>query len=239
MATTEPSCRDKTYKKLKLLFRDLQTTLDPRLEATSLSEFGIDCTKVNLYHETEEGGAYFLPMSAARVRRFDLLPDFNVEWDPWCPRFRMPNAYWLNHWLIDQLIHSKGESRWSALDTTRWRFSGYKQEPLPNSKHGIADRAFCSEFTSYEKILHEYFCPGYNTDPCVQMDWMLRQRFETPNLPHRICFSLHEIENVSGLLRSEMMTVVGMMIAKMRRKQFKKAEVTPVRHHSCVHPNFS
>lgn len=124
MATIEPFRRNKTYEKLKQIFKDLRTTLDPRLEGVSLSEFGIDCSQVDLYHEIEEGGAYFLPLSAARVDRLDLRPDFNVNWDTLCPRFRIPNAMWLQHALLDQLLHSKDESEWSALDTTKWKISG-------------------------------------------------------------------------------------------------------------------
>lgn len=122
MATYDCLRRNKTYEKLKQMFKTLRKTLDPRLQTTTLSELGIDCTPVDLYRETEEGGTYFLPMSAARVDHLGL-PEFSVNWDTLCPRFCIPNAMWLHYALLNHVTGLPDGSECSALRRTKWKVS--------------------------------------------------------------------------------------------------------------------
>lgn len=123
MATIEPSRRNKIYEKLKQTFKTLRATLNPYLDEVTLSELGIDCTYVNLYQETEQGGTYFLPMPAARAAHLDL-PDFDLKRDELSAPWSIPNAMWLDHALLQHVTGLKDGSECSALEMTKWKFSG-------------------------------------------------------------------------------------------------------------------
>lgn len=121
------------------------------------------------------------------------------------------------------------------LEGPNGKFPG-RNNSLTNSEHAMVNQTSRREFTTYEKVLNECVHPNPNPHPCQQVEWRLQDRFEIDKLPHRICFALHEIQNPIDLLRSEMMTVTGVIIARMRRKQFRTTEVAPVRPPSTYIP---
>lgn len=53
--------------------------------------------------------------------------------------------------------------------------------------------------------------------------------FVVDGYPQRPCVSIHEITNFTGLLRSEMMLVIGMMLGRMERQDSFEQDVSPVR----------
>jgi len=71
-------------------------------------------------------------------------------------------------------------------------------------------------------------CSGHK-DPTRQSSWRLLEVFTTTNsLPHRSCIACHEIMDVTGIVRSEIMILTGLMIARMRSKTHLDHEVFPV-----------
>jgi hypothetical protein len=67
------------------------------------------------------------------------------------------------------------------------------------------------------------------TDPTTQFEWHRGETFEAEGYPHRTCISAHAIPNASGLLRSEMMIITGMMLGRMESEDHQQQEVFPVR----------
>lgn len=65
-------------------------------------------------------------------------------------------------------------------------------------------------------------------DPRHQRDWRMDDLFVAEGLPHRSCISLAEVQDVQGLVRSEMMTVTGMMVSAMREDQTDEITAMPV-----------
>ncbi len=81
------------------------------------------------------------------------------------------------------------------------------------------------------KQVEKLLCENGNrheTDPTRQYDWNAFGVHETEHLPHQLAMSMHEVPNVQCLLRSEMMIVVGLILARLRRKRFPKHDIFPV-----------
>lgn len=50
-------------------------------------------------------------------------------------------------------------------------------------------------------------------------DCEMSHLLEIPNHPHRACVSCHEVPYATGLIRNELMLLIGMMMIRMLRKE--------------------
>ena len=66
------------------------------------------------------------------------------------------------------------------------------------------------------------------SDPKRQCRSNVSHHFVAEGFPHRSIVALAGVPNVKGLVRSEMMTVTGMMISAMREKEKKDITIVPV-----------
>jgi hypothetical protein len=65
-------------------------------------------------------------------------------------------------------------------------------------------------------------------DPTKRTEWGLSQLYEANNgLPHIVCTAYHEINQVTGPIRSEIMTLTGVM-GRMQRKKSPNHNIIPV-----------
>lgn len=88
--------------------------------------------------------------------------------------------------------------------------------------------ALCRSSRGLEGRLGELRCSGHKK-PTRQSNWRLLDVFATTNrLPHRSCIACHEIMDVTGIIRSELMILAGLMIARMNDNTHLKHEVFPV-----------
>ncbi len=98
--------------------------LDPHLDDTLLSDLSVDHIQIDLENETEQGGAYFLPMSQERIHSLNKRPEFAITFDPeestsvWC----YDDADAVHMVYRGQLCDSNDETPWNACDATQWRF---------------------------------------------------------------------------------------------------------------------
>jgi hypothetical protein len=115
--------RRQLYAMLKETFLGLGSTLEPRMDESTLYEMGIDTTPYKLKEETEEGGMHFLPMSQTRLDTLEKRP--LVRLSRW-PRKRcsMPAAYDVHREIISQLLDSKDEDLFRAYEYSQWEPMG-------------------------------------------------------------------------------------------------------------------
>ena len=64
----------------------------------------------------------------------------------------------------------------------------------------------------------------------IPFECIMTQLFEIPKYPHRACVSCHEVPDATGLIRSELMLLVGMMTIRILReeKEFIDDQTFPV-----------
>ena len=70
---------------------------------------------------------------------------------------------------------------------------------------------------------------GFPEDPTCQFHWCIEEHFSAQGFPHRSCISRAGVPNVQGLIRSEMMIVIGIMLSVMREKTNQDITIVPVR----------
>jgi hypothetical protein len=82
--------------------------------------------------------------------------------------------------------------------------------------------------SEYEDRLHEFVWGTSSKDPTAQYEWDQQEVFEAAGCPHRTCIAIQSLPDVRGLVRSEMMTIMAMMLAQMEREFYGREEAFPV-----------
>lgn len=71
-----------------------------------------------------------------------------------------------------------------------------------------------------EKVLYED-PTGPESNPTGQYHWALAGIFETDSLPHQTCMSLHQLPNVKGPIRSEVMIIAAILSVRIKKSRFQ------------------
>jgi hypothetical protein len=69
----------------------------------------------------------------------------------------------------------------------------------------------------------------------ISFEAVLTKLLDTPGHPHRACVVCHACEDAVGLVRSELMVLIGMMMTRLRRKEeeFLDDDTYPVGFRPC------
>jgi hypothetical protein len=93
----------------------------------------------------------------------------------------------------------------------------------------VRTKGICYSLTGlYERRLSEHRILDGSLNPTTRNEWYLTGVLEAEGYPHQTCFPCHEVQNITGLIRSEMMTLTSPMIAKMRRTMVNLHDSYPV-----------
>ncbi len=125
MATSLAERREPSYRTLKRLLLTLRASFEFHLDVLALSELGVDALRIDLQEETERGGPYFLPISQSYLNSLDNRPDFEAGLSLDDFQWNWSDAGVLQLAFAKQLLTSRDESAWNALDTTKWRHKEY------------------------------------------------------------------------------------------------------------------
>lgn len=233
MSTSTSSVRLEVYDRLKKAFNHLSSMLDAHLTDEILHTLAVDHVQVDLENETERGGPYFLPMSQECMDSLNKRPEFAITFDEeWSSSvWGYDDADTVHMAYRNQLYDSNDESVWHAWQGSHWQPRLYVG-PTSVVLHIDLTSSCCSHKSRYQMRLLESRSLGYTLNPRLQFDWRIEDHFAAEGFPHRSCVSRAAVPDVTGLTRSEMMIVTGMMIAAMREKGNQRALVVPV----CYYP---
>lgn len=107
MSTQTVARQLESYNLLKNLLHQFRATFDPHLDEAALSGYGVDVSKFDLEHDTNDH-SYFLPMTPGRVKALDKRPELDLDFSP-RKRCRIKDAIEVDFAIDRQLFGSKDE----------------------------------------------------------------------------------------------------------------------------------
>jgi hypothetical protein len=234
MSSSGGSTRSQVYKRLKKGFREFSDMFNVHLEDGLLREMGVDALCIDLEEETTRGGPYFLPLSQERTDSMNTRPDCRVtipdEISSSIWSFGDADMVYLG--LEGQLYYNEGEKE--TWEDTHWEPRWYVPF-IGSSRHLSLTFSYRSYKSTYQKLLYENDCRD-DTNPRRRFQWRLQDHLVAEGFPHRSYISLAEVPDVQGLIRSEMMSVTGMMVSAMREKRNEDITIMPVSKNSTYLP---
>jgi hypothetical protein len=115
----ENDVQDSCCYKLEGIFGELKKTLNPRLSTGALFDMGLDIVQIDLFGETERGGAYFFPKtqrSLVSLNEFGDRPKITLKSHP-----MRPSAVNVQARLLDQVLESgNDDDGFCAMDFSPW-----------------------------------------------------------------------------------------------------------------------
>ncbi|ERF73707.1 hypothetical protein EPUS_00961 [Endocarpon pusillum Z07020] len=183
------ACEEEFYCALLTLFNDLSSIFDPNIGSSTMFELGIDAVQIDLERETATGGQYFHPMSLAQWQALPLESVLKFS-------FKWPRS-------LPNLADAHDIS-----DSIDRRLNAYNEEDGNNVHDATAWEVMCFDDAPEERLVK-----------LTAFDCEMSHLLEIPNHPHRACVSCHEVPYATGLLRNELMLLIGMMMIRMLRKE--------------------
>ena len=225
--------RKRLRDKLQTLFLTFRNSPDSIFDDVVLKQMGVDSCEFDLIAATPRGGMYFRPMSQeclnVLVKRPDMqrIPFWPDQWRP-----SAEDSYMVQDAINDQLRTSRVKNDlWTAYESTQWEPVGLVNHHDGSIVKCAADHIGSSFGDWADKYLQERDTDAYSGghDPTRQTYWSLLDVFATKdNLPHQSCMACHEIRDVTGPTRSELMILTGLMIISMYSKAHLEHDIFPV-----------
>ncbi len=109
------------YEMLKEQFKILRATFNPHLDVAFLADMRIEVSFIDLHQETQDGGAYYLPMLQSRLDSLDQRPEFRISFSMDDFQWNYSDGVILCGAFSQQLLGIHAETLSRAIEKTKWR----------------------------------------------------------------------------------------------------------------------